>query len=129
MIAIVAISALLAGCIDSRSYRLNPLAKGVTARGSDFSVCGVIAARASNVSIPANLGAGGCFSVVALHVVIKSGLFDVSEVCATCALTGAVAELIMEIIFSPIGYRITTKWKEKSVGKEYLDCVEGEKGI
>ena len=27
--------------------------------------------------------------------------------CSTCALTGAVAELIMEILFSPIGYRIT----------------------
>ena len=30
--------------------------------------------------------------------------------CAACALTGAVAELIMEIVFSPIGYRIVTKW-------------------
>ncbi|MBR0026949.1 MAG: VUT family protein [Clostridia bacterium] len=40
--------------------------------------------------------------------------------CATCALTGAVAELLMEILFSPIGYRIVTKWKANSVGKEYL---------
>ena len=38
--------------------------------------------------------------------------------CTTCALTGAVAELIMEIIFSPIGYRIVTKWAANSVGKE-----------
>lgn len=43
--------------------------------------------------------------------------------CATCALTGAVAELIMEIIFSPIGYRIVTKWKENLVGKEYLEYI------
>ncbi|MBR5467859.1 MAG: VUT family protein [Firmicutes bacterium] len=43
--------------------------------------------------------------------------------CATCALTGAVAELIMEIIFSPIGYRIVTRWREHSVGKEYLEFV------
>lgn len=43
--------------------------------------------------------------------------------CTTCALTGAVAELIMEIIFSPIGYRITRRWKENSVGKEYLNCI------
>ena len=40
--------------------------------------------------------------------------------CATCALTGAVAELIMEVIFSPIGYRIVKKWRIHSVGKEYL---------
>ena len=43
--------------------------------------------------------------------------------CATCAMTGAMAELIMEIIFSPFGYRIVTKWKANSVGKEYLDKI------
>ncbi len=43
--------------------------------------------------------------------------------CTTCALTGAIAELIMEIAFSPIGYRIVTKWKENAVGKEYLDYI------
>ena len=47
--------------------------------------------------------------------------------CATCALTGALAELIMEIAFSPIGYRITKKWKAQNVGKEYLDHIEKEK--
>ena len=46
--------------------------------------------------------------------------------CAMCALTGAVAELLMEIVFSPIGYRITRKWKENSIGKEYLEYIEGE---
>jgi uncharacterized integral membrane protein (TIGR00697 family) len=43
--------------------------------------------------------------------------------CAVCALTGAVAELFMEIIFSPIGYRITKKWRENNVGKEYLELM------
>lgn len=46
--------------------------------------------------------------------------------CAMCAMTGAVAELIMEILFSPIGYRIVTKWKASAVGKDYLDYVKGE---
>ena len=41
--------------------------------------------------------------------------------CTMCALTGAVAELIMEIAFSPIGYRIVKGWKKNSVGKEYLE--------
>lgn len=44
--------------------------------------------------------------------------------CAMCALTGAIAELVMEILFSPIGYKIVNKWKENSVGKEYLDHME-----
>ena len=44
--------------------------------------------------------------------------------CVTCALTGAVAELIMEILFSPIGYRILMRWKEHNVGEEYLIYME-----
>lgn len=44
--------------------------------------------------------------------------------CAMCALTGAVAELIMEILFSPIGYRITKKWKAEAVGQVYLTYME-----
>lgn len=47
--------------------------------------------------------------------------------CTACALTGAVAELIMEILFSPFGYRIVMKWKKYNVGKEYLDYISGEK--
>lgn len=47
--------------------------------------------------------------------------------CTTCALTGALAELIMEILFSPFGYRIVKKWKESSVGKEYLDYIGKER--
>lgn len=47
--------------------------------------------------------------------------------CTTCAFTGAVAELIMEILFSPIGYRIVMKWKQHKVGSEYLDYINGGK--
>ncbi len=44
--------------------------------------------------------------------------------CAMCALTGAVAELVMEILFSPVGYRIVRKWQKHNVGKEYLEHIE-----
>ena len=47
--------------------------------------------------------------------------------CAMCALTGAVAELIMEILFSPIGYRLAKKWRAENVGKEYLCYIERDK--
>ena len=43
--------------------------------------------------------------------------------CVMCSLTGAVAELIMEILFSPAGYRIVTSWTKKNIGKEYLDYI------
>ena len=47
--------------------------------------------------------------------------------CTTCALTGAVAELIMEALFSPFGYRIVKKWQKSNVGKEYLELYEVKK--
>lgn len=40
--------------------------------------------------------------------------------CLTCSILFACIELVMEIIFSPIGYRISKKWKDKGVGKNYL---------
>lgn len=47
--------------------------------------------------------------------------------CTACALTGAVAELIMEVVFSPLGYRIVKKWERYHVGQEYLDYINGGK--
>lgn len=43
--------------------------------------------------------------------------------CATCALTGALLELVMEIIFSPIGYRICGRWRDENMGREYLEYI------
>ena len=43
--------------------------------------------------------------------------------CLMCAITGATLELIMEVIFSPIGYKIVTKWKKQNVGIEYLNLI------
>ncbi len=47
--------------------------------------------------------------------------------CTVCALTGATAELIMEIVFSPIGYMVVKKWEKHNIGQEYLNYVEGGK--
>lgn len=45
--------------------------------------------------------------------------------CFMCALTGAVAELLMEVIFSPIAYHIVTRWKKQDIGREYLAYKKG----
>ncbi len=39
--------------------------------------------------------------------------------CVTCSLLGAVLELIMEVIFSPIGYVVLKRWNREGVGAEY----------
>ncbi len=46
--------------------------------------------------------------------------------CTVCALTGAVAELIMEIIFSPFGFRIVKKWDKHNIGQEYINYINRE---
>ncbi len=43
--------------------------------------------------------------------------------CFTCSILGALLELVMEIIFSPIGYRVSRNWKNGNVGQTYFDYV------
>ena len=40
--------------------------------------------------------------------------------CFTCSLFGAGAELLMEVIFSPVGYWVLKRWKKDGVGEEYI---------
>ena len=41
--------------------------------------------------------------------------------CVGCSFFCAIIELLTEMLFSPIGYHISKKWKEKGVGKEYIE--------
>lgn len=41
--------------------------------------------------------------------------------CITCSLTGCIVELICEMIFSPIGYRVCKKWEAENVGAGYVE--------
>ena len=42
--------------------------------------------------------------------------------CITCSLIGAFLELFMEIVFSPIGYGVTRRWRKLNVGSAYLEA-------
>ncbi|MCR5151084.1 MAG: queuosine precursor transporter [Clostridiales bacterium] len=37
------------------------------------------------------------------------------------ALAGALLELVCEVVFSPVGYRICSKWQSDGVGRDYLE--------
>ncbi len=41
--------------------------------------------------------------------------------CVTCALTGMVAELLCEAVFSYAGYAVCRKWKKDNIGKEFFE--------
>lgn len=47
--------------------------------------------------------------------------------CVTCALAGGIAELIFEVIFSPLAFKVCKRLDENSVGKEYLDYINNRK--
>ncbi|MBP3918745.1 MAG: VUT family protein [Clostridia bacterium] len=40
--------------------------------------------------------------------------------CVTCSVTGMVVELLFEVVFSPIGYRVCKKWKANGIGSSYF---------
>ena len=44
--------------------------------------------------------------------------------CLTCSLLGAVLELLMEVVFSPIGYKIVLNWQKNNVGENYFKGVK-----
>lgn len=40
--------------------------------------------------------------------------------CVTCSLLGAMLELLMEVVFSPLGYMVCRRWERDNVGNEYI---------
>lgn len=60
------------------------------------------------------------FAIIVSHVFFGWTMTQV----ITCSITGCIAELLCEVIFSPIGYRVCKKWAKVNVGAEYL-AIEG----
>ena len=49
--------------------------------------------------------------------------------CCGSAIIGAILELIMEIIFSPLGLKVYRKWVKEGVGNNYLEAKDEVKEI
>ena len=49
--------------------------------------------------------------------------------CLTCSVLGGLLELLMEVIFSPIGYVVTKNWRNNNVGQQYFDLVNREEAL
>lgn len=58
-----------------------------------------------------------CFALIVSHVFFGWSILQ----CITCSLTGMLFELLFEVVFSPIGYKICNKWKNENVGQLYFD--------
>ena len=46
--------------------------------------------------------------------------------CITCAITGMIVELLCEVVFSPIGYKVSRRWKRDQVGEKYFRLCGAE---
>lgn len=57
------------------------------------------------------------FSLMVSHIFFGWSLIQ----CITCSLTGCLVELMCEIIFSPIGYRVCRQWERDRVGAGYVE--------
>lgn len=60
------------------------------------------------------------FALLVSHVFFGWSLLQ----CVTCALTGMIAELLCEFLFSYFGFRICKRWEKSKVGKEYFDYLK-----
>ena len=43
--------------------------------------------------------------------------------CVMCSIIGAGLELVLEIAFSPVGYRVCRSWQKNNVGKDYFEYM------
>lgn len=59
------------------------------------------------------------FAFMVSHVFFGWSMLQV----ITCSFTGCIVELLCEVIFSPIGYKVCKKWEKENVGSVYLEKV------
>ena len=45
------------------------------------------------------------------------------------AVLGAIIELLMEVLFSPFGYRMSKKWTQEGIGEDYLEYQNKKKAL
>ena len=57
------------------------------------------------------------FAMMVSHVFFGWNMTQV----ITCSITGCIAELLCEVIFSPFGYKVCKKWESEKVGANYID--------
>ncbi len=46
--------------------------------------------------------------------------------CFTCAITGMFVELLVEIVFSPLGYKVCKSMHKNEIGKKYFDYISAK---
>ena len=104
-----ALAMLVSSFVNSATnYSISKIAKG-----KDFKT---FALRSYISTMIAQFVDNLIFATVVSHVFFG---WTVKQVIV-CSITGAVMELLCEIFFSPIGYKMVCKWEKENVGEGYL---------
>lgn len=56
------------------------------------------------------------FALIVSHVFFGWTMLQ----CVVCSITGCLAELLCEVIFSPLGYKANKAWERDNVGSQYF---------
>jgi hypothetical protein len=92
---------------------------GKFAKGKDFKT---FAARSYVSTMVAQFVDNMIFALTVSHVFFGWTMKQV----LICSITGAVMELLCEVVFSPFGYRMACKWEKENVGSDYLKFKAGQ---
>lgn len=94
-----------------RAFKKNP--DGAAAYAARTYISTAIGQFADNIT----------FALIVSHVFFGWSLLQ----CVTCSLTGMLAELLCEVVFSPVGFAVCKSWQKNNVGADYLLKCGGEK--
>lgn len=59
------------------------------------------------------------FALIVSHVFFGWSMVQ----CLFCSITGCLVELLCEVVFTPIGYKVSKQWEKDGVGSDYLEEV------
>ena len=96
---------------------VNSISNHLIAKGLKHNNFGSFALRSFSSSALAQFVDNLIFATVVSHIFFGWTWTQV----LVCSLSGAVMELLCEVVFSPLGYKMARQWEEEKVGQAYID--------
>ena len=96
---------------------VNSISNHLIAKGLKHNNFGSFALRSFSSTALAQFVDNLIFATVVSHIFFGWTWTQV----LVCSLSGAGMELLCEVVFSPLGYKMARQWEEERVGQAYID--------
>lgn len=96
---------------------VNSISNHLIAKGLKHNNFGSFALRSFSSTALAQFVDNLIFATVVSHIFFGWTWTQV----LVCSLSGAGMELLCEVVFSPLGYKMARQWEEERVGQDYID--------